>query len=235
MGGRDVDVTEPLGRERGRQAHVRSGFPIRAVSRIVSGTAVDSIVAVSGPTPHSIEATPTEGNTDVQRLSPPRPRAFLDARRRRLCGFLVADTGHADSSVNDGDVGSGDIPGHDADIDRADRVRLRRDLRGRGAFPRLDDGAHRSHARHRRRERRDGGADGGAVGGSGPRRLGARACRPADQRPADLRPGAPDHADRLGDQPSLGAKLVAVKTAIEQIKTAGSAVESALATSCPAN
>ena len=39
----------------------------------------------------------------------------------------------------------------------------------------------------------------------------------------------------LGDQPSLGAKLVAVKTAIEQIKTAGSAVESALATSCPVN
>ena len=38
----------------------------------------------------------------------------------------------------------------------------------------------------------------------------------------------------LGDQPSLGAKLVAVKAAIEQIKTAGSAVESALATTCPA-
>ena len=39
----------------------------------------------------------------------------------------------------------------------------------------------------------------------------------------------------LGDQPSLGAKLVAVKAAIEQIKTAASAVESALATACPAN
>ena len=39
----------------------------------------------------------------------------------------------------------------------------------------------------------------------------------------------------LGDQPSLGATLVAVKTAIEQIKTAASAVESALATTCPAN
>ena len=39
----------------------------------------------------------------------------------------------------------------------------------------------------------------------------------------------------LGDQPSLGAKLVAVKAAIEQIKTAGSAVESALATTCPAS
>jgi hypothetical protein len=39
----------------------------------------------------------------------------------------------------------------------------------------------------------------------------------------------------LGDQPSLGAKLVAVKTAIEQIKTAASAVESALATTCPAS
>ena len=39
----------------------------------------------------------------------------------------------------------------------------------------------------------------------------------------------------LGDQPSLGAKLVAVKAAIEQIKTAASAVESALATTCPAN
>ncbi len=38
----------------------------------------------------------------------------------------------------------------------------------------------------------------------------------------------------LGDQPSLGAKLVAVKAAIEQIKTAASAVESALATTCPA-
>ncbi len=37
----------------------------------------------------------------------------------------------------------------------------------------------------------------------------------------------------LGDQPSLGAKLVAVKAAIEQIKTAASAVESALGTSCP--
>jgi hypothetical protein len=39
----------------------------------------------------------------------------------------------------------------------------------------------------------------------------------------------------LGAQPSLGAKLVAVKTAIEQIKTAASGVESALATTCPAN
>jgi hypothetical protein len=39
----------------------------------------------------------------------------------------------------------------------------------------------------------------------------------------------------LGDQPSLGAKLVAVKAAIEQIKTGASAVESALATACPAN
>ena len=39
----------------------------------------------------------------------------------------------------------------------------------------------------------------------------------------------------LGDQPSLGAKLVAVKAAIEQIKTAASAVESALATTCPAS
>ena len=39
----------------------------------------------------------------------------------------------------------------------------------------------------------------------------------------------------LGDQPSLGAGLVAVKAAIEQIKTAGSAVASALATTCPAN
>ena len=39
----------------------------------------------------------------------------------------------------------------------------------------------------------------------------------------------------LADQPSLGAKLVAVKAAIEQIKTAASAVESALATTCPAN
>ena len=39
----------------------------------------------------------------------------------------------------------------------------------------------------------------------------------------------------LGDQPSLGAKLVAVKAAIEQIKTAASAVEAPLATTCPAN
>ena len=39
----------------------------------------------------------------------------------------------------------------------------------------------------------------------------------------------------LGDQPSLGAKLVEVKTAIEQIKTAASGVESALATTCPAS
>ena len=39
----------------------------------------------------------------------------------------------------------------------------------------------------------------------------------------------------LGDQPSLGAELVAVKAAIEQIKTAASAVESALATTCPAS
>ena len=39
----------------------------------------------------------------------------------------------------------------------------------------------------------------------------------------------------LGDQPSLGESLVAVKAAIEQIKTAASAVESALATPCPAN
>ena len=39
----------------------------------------------------------------------------------------------------------------------------------------------------------------------------------------------------LGDQPSLGATLVAVKAAIEQIKSAASAVESALATTCPAS
>lgn len=38
----------------------------------------------------------------------------------------------------------------------------------------------------------------------------------------------------LGSQPSLGAKLVAVKAAIEQIKTAAAAVESALGTTCPA-
>jgi hypothetical protein len=38
----------------------------------------------------------------------------------------------------------------------------------------------------------------------------------------------------LGDQSSLGAKVVAVKAAIEQIKTAASVVESALATTCPA-
>ena len=38
----------------------------------------------------------------------------------------------------------------------------------------------------------------------------------------------------LGDQPSLSAKLVAVKAALEQIKTAASAVDSALATTCPA-
>lgn len=35
--------------------------------------------------------------------------------------------------------------------------------------------------------------------------------------------------------PGTGAKLVAVKAAIEQIKTAASAVESALATTCPAS
>ena len=39
----------------------------------------------------------------------------------------------------------------------------------------------------------------------------------------------------LGDQPSLGAELVAVKAAIEQIKTAASALESALAAACPAS
>ena len=38
----------------------------------------------------------------------------------------------------------------------------------------------------------------------------------------------------LGDQSSLGAKLVAVKAAVEEIKTAAAAVESALATTCPA-
>ena len=37
----------------------------------------------------------------------------------------------------------------------------------------------------------------------------------------------------LGDQPSLGAKLVAVKTAIDQITTAAADVESALGTTCP--
>ncbi len=39
----------------------------------------------------------------------------------------------------------------------------------------------------------------------------------------------------LGDQPSLGARVVAVTAALEQIKTAASAVESALATACPAS
>ena len=39
----------------------------------------------------------------------------------------------------------------------------------------------------------------------------------------------------LGDQSGLGAKLVAVKTAIDQIKSAASDVESALGTACPAN
>ncbi len=37
----------------------------------------------------------------------------------------------------------------------------------------------------------------------------------------------------LGDQPSLGATLVAVKAAIEQLKTAASDVQSALGTTCP--
>ena len=91
---------------------------------------------------------------------------------------------------------SADSPGHGADVGSADRFGRGRDVRGRGAFPRLHDGAHRSQARHRRRKRRDGGAYRGAVGRSGPRRVGARACRPADQRSADLRPGTPVHADR---------------------------------------
>ncbi len=38
----------------------------------------------------------------------------------------------------------------------------------------------------------------------------------------------------LGNQPSLGAGLVAVKAAIDQIKAAASDVESALGTACPA-
>ena len=37
----------------------------------------------------------------------------------------------------------------------------------------------------------------------------------------------------LGDQPSLGAKLVAVKTAITQIATAATSVETAVGTTCP--
>jgi hypothetical protein len=38
----------------------------------------------------------------------------------------------------------------------------------------------------------------------------------------------------LGDQPTLGAKVIAVKTAIDQIKTAADGVETALGTTCPA-
>ena len=38
----------------------------------------------------------------------------------------------------------------------------------------------------------------------------------------------------LGNQPSLGAALVAVKAAIDQIKSAGADVESALGNTCPA-
>jgi len=38
----------------------------------------------------------------------------------------------------------------------------------------------------------------------------------------------------LGDQPSLGAKLAAVKLAIEQIKGAAADVETAIGTTCPA-
>ena len=38
----------------------------------------------------------------------------------------------------------------------------------------------------------------------------------------------------LGNQPSLGAGLVAVKAAIDQIKAAASDVESALGNACPA-
>ncbi len=37
----------------------------------------------------------------------------------------------------------------------------------------------------------------------------------------------------LGDQPTLAAKLVAVKTAIDQITTAAADVETALGTTCP--
>lgn len=39
----------------------------------------------------------------------------------------------------------------------------------------------------------------------------------------------------LGTQPSLGASLVAVKAAIEQIKASAADVESALGSACPAN
>jgi predicted trehalose synthase len=38
----------------------------------------------------------------------------------------------------------------------------------------------------------------------------------------------------LGDQPSLGAKLAAVKLAIGQITAAAADVETALGTTCPA-
>ena len=38
----------------------------------------------------------------------------------------------------------------------------------------------------------------------------------------------------MGDQPGLGAKLTAIKTAIDQIKTAADDVQAALGTTCPA-
>ena len=46
-------------------------------------------------------------------------------------------------------------------------------------------------------------------------------------------PGLQTTIAGLGDQPTLGAMLVAVQAAIAQIKTAAANVDTALGTSCP--
>ncbi len=158
------------------------------------------------------------------------PVLFLTLRRRRLCGFVVADTRHADS------------PGHDADVGSADRPRQRRAASGAAAIC-----ADATRFRTSMTALTDLTLATVGVSGvtaaltevqSAAQALAVSGHELVGQPISDLLTSVQalqTTLTGLGDQPSLGAKLVAVKTAIEQIKTAASGVESALATTCPAN
>ena len=168
-------------------------------------------------------------------VSPPRPRALPDARRRRLCGFLVADTGHADSPGHDADVGSSTAQAttetsaaptaSGAAAICADAARFRASMTALTDLTLATVGVSGVTAALTEVQ-------------SAAQALAVSGHELVGQPVSDLLTSVQalqTTLTGLGDQPSLGAKLVAVKAAIEQIKTAASAVESALATTCPAS
>ena len=152
-----------------------------------------------------------------------------------MCGFLVADTGHADSPGHGADVGSSDRFGNSDDSAAptasgaaamcADAARFRASVTALTDLTLATVGVSGVTAALTEVQ-------------SAAQALAVSGHELVGQPISDLLTSVQalqTTLTGLGDQPSLGAKLVAVKAAIEQIKTAASAVESALATTCPAS